>query len=393
MNRRELIALSGMSLVGRRAFAQGPLSHASGEAEPEVPAPQILVKDYRPKSLYRIPTTEIKKAKYPIIDAHCHGARPVEQLDEWVKTMDEVGVERTVIFTGASTPDRFSEMRKAYDRYPGRFDLWCDFDLEGADQPGFGPDAVHSLEQCHRAGARGVGEITDKGLGLNHPIGTGPAAWRARTVSGPRPHADDPRLDVLWEKCAQLGMPVNIHVSDPIWDYYPMDETNDGLWLWLWDINLKQPGIWGHNQLIESLERTANKHPKTVFIACHLANLDYDLTRLGQMLDRHPNLFADISARFPMVAEIPRFANQFLQKYPDRVLYATDVAYSQVMFSTTFRILESNDEHFYAPDNVYGFPGMYYWPLHGLGVPDDVLKKVYHNNALDAFNKAQNNAA
>ena len=89
-------------------------------------------------------------------------------------------------------------------------------------------------------------------------------------------------------------MPGNFHVSVPIWAYEPMDKTNDGLWLWIWGIDLKQPGIWGHNQLIESLERTVKKHPKTIFIACHLANLDYDLTRLGQMFDRNPNLFADI---------------------------------------------------------------------------------------------------
>jgi hypothetical protein len=393
MNRRELIVLSGMSLVGRHSLTQALQAHGSGGPESEAlpgSPPTILLQDYRPKSLYRIPKTDIKKARYPIIDAHCHGPRPIEQLNAWVKTMDEVGVEKTVIFTGASSAERFSAMRKPYDRFPGRFDLWCSFNMEGTEKSGFGPHAVESLEACHRAGARGVGEIMDKGRGLDTPIGTEPAAW-AVPVTGPRPHPDDPKLDALWDKCAQLGMPCSIHVSDPIWAYEPMDKTNDGLMNgWKWRIEVK-PDMWGHDQLIESLERAANKHPKTIFVACHLANLDYDLTRLGQLFDRNPNLFADISARFAETAPIPRFVNQFFQKYSDRVLYGTDMAYNQRLFSTTFRILESNDEHFYEQDLNFNFD--YHWPLNGFGLPDDVLKKIYHDNAVSIFNKAQSNAA
>jgi predicted TIM-barrel fold metal-dependent hydrolase len=143
--------------------------------------------------------------------------------------------------------------------------------------------------------------------------------------------------------------------------------------------------------IIESLERAAHQHPKTIFVACHLANLDYDLTRLGQLFDHNPNLFADISARFAETAPIPRFVNQFFQKYSDRVLYGTDMAYNQRLFSTTFRILESNDEHFYDQDLNFNFD--YHWPLNGFGLPNDVLKKIYHDNAVSLFTKAQSNAA
>jgi uncharacterized protein len=205
---------------------------------------------------------------------------------------------------------------------------------------------VKSLEACHRVGARGVGELVDKGLGHGHRMGMELAAWHVPAVTGPRPHADDPRLDALWERCGELGTPVSIHVSDPIWAYYPMGKTNDGLLQWRWHIGLKL-GMWGHNRLIESLERAAEKHPKTTFIACHLANLTYDLTRLGEMFDRNPNLLADIAVRFIMIVPTPRFAGEFVQKYSDRIVYGTVEAYNQHMFSTTFRILESNDEHFY----------------------------------------------
>jgi predicted TIM-barrel fold metal-dependent hydrolase len=205
------------------------------------------------------------------------------------------------------------------------------------------------------------------------------------------PHIDDPRMDPLIDRCGQMGMPINIHVSDPFWSYQPMDNTNDGYMNgYTWRIDM-QPGMYGHDQLIESLEKAATRHPKTIFIACHLANLDYDLTRLGAMFDRAPNLYADISARFAETAPIPRFVNQFFQKYPDRILYGTDMAYNQRMFSVTFRILESNDEHFYEQGLNFNFD--YHWPLYGFGLPDMVLKKVYHDNASEVFRKARANAS
>jgi hypothetical protein len=392
MNRRQLMSLPGIGFLLRRGSAQ-TTPQASTDAAAETPD-RILLKDYRPKSIYKIPHSDIVKAKHPIIDVHCHGVRPIDQMEEWLKTMDTVGVEKAVIFSGAATGERFAELIKPYARYPHRFELWCSFDFTGVNDPGFGPGALKSLEDCHRLGAIGVGEISDKGRGFGGRGGGGrgarggtpnPSSQPAAVTNGP--HADDPRMDPLWDKCAQLGMPVNIHVSDPIWSYQPMDHTNDGLMNgYTWTIR-PAPGLVLHDGLIEGLERAVKKHPKTVFIACHLANLDYDLTRLGQMFDRNPNLYADISARFAETAPIPRFVAAFFQKYPDRVLYGTDMAYNQRMFSTTFRILESHDEHFYERDLNFNFD--YHWPLNGFGLPDAILKKVYADNARRAFQRAR----
>jgi predicted TIM-barrel fold metal-dependent hydrolase len=389
MNRRQWMMLSGAAATLRPGYTQAPAqSVGTPDTLEKVLPDKILLKDYRPKSIYKIPQTDIKKAKYPVVDVHCHGARPVGQLPEWVKTMDAAGVEKAVIFTGASSAERFAEIRQTYAKYPGRFELWCGFELSAGDP-------VKALEDCHRAGAVGVGEVSDKGWGFaSRPPGSragsgagGPARGGVRAPN-PGPHPDDPRMDALWDKCAQLGMPVNIHVSDPIWAYQPMDNTNDGLMNgYTWRIDDKQPGILGHDGLIQSLERALEKHRKTVFIACHLANLDYDLTRLGGMFERHPNLYADISARFAETAPIPRFVNQFLRKYTGRVLYGTDMPYTQRIFSATFRVLESSDEHFYERDLYFNFD--YHWPMHGLGLPDSVLKKVYRDNAVKAFQQAR----
>ena len=340
------------------------LLFASSKDIPE----KLLLKDYRPRSIYNVPRTDIPKARYPAIDMHAHVyARNNEQIHEWIQLMDNVGINKVIILTG-QTGKQFDDIYKLYSRYPERFELWCGLDYTGYDKPGFGPAAVKELERCYRVGARGVGELGDKGKGLfySKPV----KAWGM--------HLDDERMDPILEKCADLGMPVNIHVADPRWMYEPMDEKNDGLMnAYKWRLD-NQPGIVGHEGMIEILGRAIKRHPKTTFVACHFANCSDNLERLGKLLDKYPNLYADISARYAETATIPRYTGRFYKKYQDRLVYGTDMRFSRDMYEITFRILESSDEHFYAW-NRFG----YHWPLHGLDLPDEILRKVYRDNALN----------
>jgi len=325
----------------------------------------ILLKDYRPKSIYKIPVTEIAKAKYPIIDMHSHPyAKTPQEIDAWVKNMDEVGVEKSMILT-MTTGAEFDEIFRKYSKYPDRFEVWCGFDFAGYDKPGFGPAAVKELERCRQAGARGVGEIHDKGKGL-----------RSGKSNAQGMHPDDARMDSLWQKCGELGIPISLHVADPIWMYQKMDATNDGLMnAYEWRLD-NQPNIVGLSGMVDILERTVARHRKTTFVACHFANLDHDLGRLGEVLDRNPNLYADISARYAETAPIPRFASQFYAKHADRLVYGTDMGFDKEMYRVTFRILESLDEHFYEFEQF-----SYHWALNGFGISDEILKSVYHDNA------------
>jgi len=334
----------------------------------EKPIPDtLLLKDYRPRSVYNIPQTTINKARYPAIDMHAHDyARTPEQVAAWIRAMDEVGVEKAVVLTMAIGKE-FDAIYAKYAKYPDRFEVWCGFDYAGYDKPDFGPAAVKELERCYKVGASGVGELGDKGKGLFYCRPT--KAWGM--------HLDDPRMDPLLEKCAELGMPVNIHVADPYWMYLPMDATNDGLMnAYKWRLD-NQPGIVDHEGMVDILERAVKRHPKTIFVACHFANCSHDLNKLGEIFDECPNLYADISARYAETGAIPRFAASFYEKYQDRLVYATDMRFSTKIYRLTFRILESEDEHFYAWDNF-----SYHWPLYGFGLNDRVLKKVYRDNAL-----------
>lgn len=328
----------------------------------------LLLKNYRPKSIYKIPITPINKARFPVIDIHSHHwmVKNEEGIKEWIGQKDRYGVEKTILLTMASGP-AFDSIYKVFTPYLDRFELWCGFDYTGYQEPGWSERAVKELERCVQVGARGVGELGDKGLGeiFSEPV---PAYGM---------HIDDPRLKPLFAKCGELGIPVNVHVAEPMWMYEPMDSTNDGLMnAYEWRIDKSKPGLIGHAELIQTLENVVRGHPNTIFIACHLANCEYDLSILGNLLSKYKNLYSDFSARFAEIAPIPRHVKAFFEKYQDRLLYGTDMGPEKGMYETTFRILQTADEHFYAID-LTG----YHWPLQGLNLSEKALKKIYKTNA------------
>ena len=323
---------------------------------------QLKLKDFKPQSIFRIPQTNVKKAKFPAIDMHSHVfAKTDEELSKWVKTMDAAGIEKTIILTGA-VGSKFDSIYSLYSKYPERFELWCGFDLVGYKEPGWIEKAIKELERCFKVGARGIGELSDKGSGLRYSAGFGP-------------HINDLLIKPLVKRCGELHMPINIHVADPYWMYLAMDSTNDGLMnAYTWKIDSTKEGILGHAQLIKTLEDVVRDNTNTTFIACHFANCEYDLSILGSLLDKYANLYADVSARFGETSTIPRYMTSFYEKYQDKLLYGTDNIPEPDMYEVTFRILETLDEHFY----YYRF---YHWPSYGFGLNDKILKKVYQSNA------------
>ena len=207
------------------------------------PIEDLRLADFDPVSLYNVPRTKIEKAQFPVIDLHSHPyADTKEELDQWVKTFDEVGMEKAVLLT-YSTGDRFDSLYEVYSAYGDRFILFCGFDFTGHDRPGFGPAAVKELERCFEVGARGVGELGDKGKGL----------FYSKPTKGLGMHIDDPRMAPLIRKCGELGIPISIHVAEPIWMYAQMDSHNDGLMnAYKWRLD-NQPGIVDHEGMVRIL--------------------------------------------------------------------------------------------------------------------------------------------
>lgn len=334
----------------------------------------LFLKNYRPQSVYKIPVSPIDKAKFPVIDMHSHDwyAQNTDEIKAWMKLMDQFGIDKVIVLT-QSNGARFDSIYKVYSPYLDRFELWCGFDYTGYQQPGWGEKAVKELERCVKMGARGVGEIGDKGLGEVF----------SRPVPGYGMHLDDKRLYPLYQKCAELKIPVSVHAGEPIWMYEKMDSTNDGLMnAYKWRLDKTKPGFRGHREMVTTLENVVRDNPSTIFVACHLANSENDFSVLGRLLSTYDNLYADLGARLAEIAPIPRASAAFLEAHSHKIVYGTDYHPTKYMYETTFRILQTADEHFYATE-LYG----YHWALHGFNLGNNALKKIYRENALRILKK------
>jgi predicted TIM-barrel fold metal-dependent hydrolase len=334
---------------------------------------RLLLKDYTPESSLVVPRTSVTKARFPVIDVHSHtsmnGVRSPADVARWVAAMDATGVEKSVVFTEA-TGAEFDRQADLYLRaYPDRFQVWCGLDTSNIDAPDYTARAVRELERCFRRGARGLGELSDKGWGLD---GT-PDRHAARQA---RLHLDDPRLDAVWRKCAELKMPVNLHVADhpSCWQPLgPKQERSPDFQAF----NLFDKDVPSYAELLARRDRLLARHPETTFILCHLSNQGNDTAALGPVLDRYPNLLLDISARDYELGRQPRMAARFLSRYSSRILFGTDMGMEKEMYLGWWRLLETTDEY---------IPGRTGWRLYGLALPDLLLKSIYRDNALRSLN-------
>jgi uncharacterized protein len=333
------------------------------------PMDGMLLKDYAPRSSVVTPETLVPRAKYPVIDLHTHiaNARTPAEVANWVKTMDEVGIEMSVLLTNAVGPD-FDRLVELYLRkYPTRFQLYCGLDMTAIEKPDYAERAAAELERCYRAGARGVGELTDKGWGFTFP----------RVLPrNQRLHPDDPRLDRFWDKCAELKIPAVLHISDHPSSWMPVDvyqeRTPD-----FQQYNQFGKDVLSYQELLDRRDRLVARHPRTTFIACHLGNQGNDLATLSQVLDHYPNLFLDIAARDYEVGRTPRAAACFLGKYRDRIVFGTDMGREKSMYQAWWRLFETADEN---------MPGRIWWRYYGLDLPDPVLRNLYRDNARRLMN-------
>lgn len=337
------------------------------------PMDNLLVKDYRPASSLVVPSTEVAKARFPVIDVHAHSsmndATTRAGVDAWVRTMDETGVEMSVVFTGASGAEFDRQAELFLGAYPKRFQVWYMPDTSNPEAPDFTARAVAELERVYKKGARGVGEITDKGWGVGAAENN--ALPRARRL-----RFDDPRLDAYWKRCGELNMPVNIHLADHPSCWKPLDQAQERTPDFQ-AFNLAGKDVPSYEELVAARERLLARHPKTKFIFCHFSNQGNDTAALAKMLDRFPNMYVDLSARDYEIGRQPRTMKAFLEKYQGRVLFGTDMGRDAAMYRGWWRLLETADEY---------IPGRIWWPYYGAALGDGTLKSIYRDTALKVLN-------
>ena len=332
--------------------------------------PGLLARDYRPRSPLVLPTHRIGRPRFPAVDAHNHLHLPnADAADSLARVMDEAGIRSIVNLSGGFGDDLRRLVDLTASRHPGRFATFANVDWSRIDEPNFGESAAHQLAESVRAGASGLKIFKELGLVVRDRAG--------RLV---RP--DDTRLDPIWQAAGDLGVPVLIHVADPVAFFDPLDATNDS---WL---ELEQHPDWHFHggdyptfrDLIEAGISLMARHPRTTFITAHVGWYTESLRFVGeQILDRLPNVYTDFSARLRWLAPQPYSAREFVTRYQDRILFGTDQRPTVATYRHYYRYLETADEGF------EGRPGDFLSRGCGIFLPDEVLEKVYYLNAVRAI--------
>lgn len=332
---------------------------------------ELLLRDYDPRPHLTVPEHPVDRARFPVINIHAHFRRWKQHwtAEQLVGFMDACNIERIVDLDGGLGENLTSAAAAYAGRYPGRFIHFATFgfkpELESADDFA---KKIKRLEEAKTLGARGI--KVWKNLGL-----------RTRDAQGRLIPIDDPRVDALWAKAGELGLPVLIHVGDPQANFEPLDRHNERYEFLRAEraLSYQGPDAPRPETLLEQFERVVARHPATTFILAHLGNRTDDLAAAGAMLDRHPNLVMDISARIQELGRQPVTTRAFFLRYQDRLLFATDGNPDAAVYRQHFRFLETADEYFdypFWPMFNYGR-----WKIYGVDLPDGVLRKLYHDNA------------
>jgi predicted TIM-barrel fold metal-dependent hydrolase len=323
-----------------------------------------------------------------------------EHMAEAVRIMDAVGIGVGINLSGGTTthkpgkPSDFETTKKLADtKFPGRFLDYMNLDYSEWDSPDFAKRAVAQVEEGARLGAAGFKEFKRLGLFL-------------RDHKGRLLRIDDPKLDPMWRRLGELGMPVSIHVADPRAFWRPYDEANER-----WKELKDHPRWWfgdpkvypAREELLGALERVITRHPETTFVCVHFANNAEELEWVDAQLAAHPNMMADVAARVPEIGRHdPDKVRALFVKYADRILFATDFQVYERMtlgsggsgpppteadaadfFAKHWRFFETADKDFPHMTPIQGD-----WTISGIHLPEDVLAKVYFGNAERLLAKA-----
>jgi len=307
----------------------------------------LRLSDFQPCSMLVTPVHEVKRAKFPVVDYHNH--LDAQDPDAVLKVMDECGVERIVNITMQVGSNAIAMMQRFHSAAPDRFATYAWMDWTDLDSPGFFSRSVDRLEMMVEHGACGLKIWKDLGTNLR-------------------------------DSNAELGVPIMFHSADPDAFFHPVDEHNERYeelaahpeWSFY-------PSHFGKEELLRQRDRVFARHPRTRFVAAHVAERPEKLAYVSELLERYPNVHVDIGARSAELGRQPYTARDFFLRHGDRILFGTDLIPDVRMYRLHFRFLETADEYFEYPSHA-SRQGR--WNIYGLFLPDEVLRRVYRENAL-----------
>lgn len=336
------------------------------------------LKDFKPVCEAVLKKTQVSRPRYPVIDFHTHmgklllGENYQEKYDTSVyrQRLQECGVAMAVNLDGFYGGD-LEEMDRKIGEHKDFFPSFMWIDFEDYDRGDFEEKAERLIRDSFQRGCRGIKLWKNLSLYM-------------RDIHGNAVRTDDPRFDAIYDTAASLKLPVLMHIADPVAFFRPVDAHNERI------EELEECPEWNFSdhsrymsfeELMEMQENTVRNHPQTTFVIAHVGSYAENLGWVSEQLHRYPNMYVDIAARIAELGRVPYSSREFFTEHQDRILFGTDsTPLSLGYHSIYYRFLESTDEYFpyHLEDEA---PGQGRWAIYGLGLEDEVLKKVYYKNA------------
>ncbi|MFN2531368.1 MAG: amidohydrolase family protein [Pyrinomonadaceae bacterium] len=384
------VSTAGVGIVGSQFLPRFNTEFSAETLDQQRIANPLLLKNYQPRSMLHVPETHVPRSRVPNIDFHSHlswidrkgqtdvvhhTATPAEVL----QVMDAKNVRMMVNLTGGYGPLLNETLAHWQAPHPDRFIVFTEPWYSRIKMPNYPTFQAEQIETARKAGARGLKVLKTLGLYLRENVTTGPLV-----------KIDDKRFDPMWDAAGSLEMPVAIHISDPEAFFLPTDRFNERY------EELSAHPDWSfygkdfpsNAELQEARNQVMARHTRTKFVALHVSDSE-NIPYVSECLDRYQNMYVDIAARIGELGRQPRMARKFFDKYQDRILFATDATphgvetpqqiFGNELYEIYYRFLETEDEYFdYAPAPI---PPQGRWRIYGIGLPENILRKVYFDNA------------
>jgi predicted TIM-barrel fold metal-dependent hydrolase len=311
----------------------------------------------------------------PAIDFHTHypAGKNEEDLKIRLAAMDTMKIKKAILLSvDINTEDvGFNYVKSA----PDRFVLFTTIDFKGMEEPGWGEKMAEKIVKDTRKGSRGL------------------KLWLGARGQKDKMPMDDPRLDPVYAKIGELGIPVAYHCNDPEEFYYAPNRFN----FWCGANHIREKGfsqrvheMVGREEIVRQIVNMVSKHPNTTFILVHMAFLSRQLALLADILDRYPNVMLDLSADLGDLGRSHKESREFMTYYQKRILFGTDGGLSlrtqeswESFIKTHFVVLETDLDDVTPPFKRS-------WNVHALNLPKEAIENIYIKNAEELLARPLN---
>ncbi|MGA8405643.1 MAG: amidohydrolase family protein [Candidatus Acidiferrales bacterium] len=252
--------------------------------------------------------------------------------------------------------------------------LCVTFDPFTFEQKDFAANTVKQLRQEFAEGAVAVKIWKNIGMELKTPDG--------RYVM-----PDDPIFEPIYRAIAAANKTLIAHVAEPSSCWQPPDPASPD-----YDYYKEHPEWYMYRHpdhprketILAARDHLLAENPKLRVVGAHLGSMETDVDEIARRFDRYPNFAVDMAARMEYLMIQPREkVRNFLIKYQDRVLYGTDLEFLTDEATPDalkeWRETYARDWKFLATDQKLEYRGR---QVEGLALPEPVLRRIFHDNAV-----------